>query len=78
MAVDVHLQGRGVGSAMLADFCARMDEQGAVAYLETDKSENVRFYERFAFSVVAESKVLGVPSWFMSRPAPNRADVRSS
>jgi ribosomal protein S18 acetylase RimI-like enzyme len=39
------------------------------AYLETDKPENVRFYERFGFEVVGEEEVLGVPNWFMLRRA---------
>jgi hypothetical protein len=53
---------------MLVGFCARMDYSRMLSYLETDKSENVRFYEKFGFTVVAEAKVLGVPNWFMSRP----------
>jgi len=67
VAVDPHLQGKGIGGALLAKFCVRMDDSGALSYLETDKSENVRFYERFGFTVIAESKILGVPNWFMSR-----------
>jgi hypothetical protein len=39
------------------------------AYLETDKPENVRFYERFGFEVVGEEEVIGVPNWYMARPA---------
>jgi len=53
---------------MLAEFCARMDECGALSYLETDKSENVRFYQKFGFRVIEEAPVLGIPNWFMSRP----------
>jgi len=68
VATDSLLQGQGIGSAMLADFCARMDGCGALSYLETDKSENVRFYQKFGFAVIAESEILGVPNWFMSRP----------
>jgi len=54
-------------------FCAQMDAIGETAYLETDKPENVRFYERFGFAVVAEEQVSGVPDWYMHRPAPARA-----
>jgi hypothetical protein len=36
-------------------------------YLETDKTENVRFYERFGFEVIGEEPVIGVPNWFMRR-----------
>jgi len=52
---------------MLTRFCAAMDEKRELAYLETDKSENVHFYQRFGFSVIAEGKVLGVTNWFMLR-----------
>ena len=35
VAVDAHLQGRGIGSKLMRDFCARMDAAGEIAYLET-------------------------------------------
>jgi ribosomal protein S18 acetylase RimI-like enzyme len=68
VAVDRSVQGQGIGSAMLTAFCAHMDAYGAFSYLETDRPENVRFYEKFGFMVGAEATVLGVPNWFMSRP----------
>ncbi len=69
VAVDAHLQGRGIGSKLMRAFCARMDDAGEAAYLETDKEINVRFYERFGFEVVDEAEVLGVSNWFMTRRA---------
>ena len=69
VAVDAHLQGRGIGSTLMRAFCERMDAAGGDAYLETDKPENVRFYERFGFEVVGEVEVIGVANWFMMRPA---------
>ncbi len=72
LAVDVHLQGMGIGSKLLRMFCARMDAAGEDAYLETDKAINVRLYERFGFEVVGEQEVLGVPNWFMLRRAGRR------
>ena len=69
VAVDSHLQGQGIGGAMLSAFCTRMDQEHALSYLETDKVENVAFYQKFGFTVVAEADVLGVPNWFMSRTA---------
>lgn len=86
VAVDYHVRGQGVGGAMLSEFCAHMDDCGTLAYLETDKAENVPFYQRFGFAVVAEAKVLGVSNWFMSRPVenarraapPNRCDRSTS
>lgn len=35
--------------------------------LETDKSENVRFYDRFGFTVRGQAEVIGVQNWFMQR-----------
>ncbi len=67
MAVDAHLQGIGVGSKLMRSFCAKMDAAGEDAYLETDKPENVRFYERFGFEVIGEKEVLGNSNWFMLR-----------
>jgi len=67
VAVDTHLQGQGIGGAMMAAFCARMDQVHSISYLETDKPENVGFYQKFGFRVIGDAKVLGVPNWFMSR-----------
>jgi hypothetical protein len=39
-----------------------------MGWLETDKAENVRLYERFGYVVVEQTDVLGVPNWFMRRP----------
>jgi len=68
VGVERHLQGRGIGSALLRAFLERIAGERSAAYLETDKRENVRFYERFGFQVHVEAPVLGVPNWFMIRP----------
>lgn len=73
VGVERPLQGKGVGGAMLRAFCARVDAEGAPAYLETDKSLNVAIYERFGFRTVAEDQILGITNWFMTRPAGNDA-----
>ncbi len=44
-----------------------MDSAHAVAYLETDKPENVTFYQKFGFETVGEAEVLGTRNWFMRR-----------
>ncbi|HSI82117.1 MAG TPA: GNAT family N-acetyltransferase [Solirubrobacterales bacterium] len=67
LAVDAHLQGQGIGSLIMREHCRRLDGAREVGYLETDKAENVRFYERFGFEVVGEERVIGVPNWFMRR-----------
>jgi GNAT superfamily N-acetyltransferase len=67
VGVDRPLQGKGVGGALLRAFCARMDAEGAAAYLETDKPQNVALYEHFGFRTVADDQVLGITNWFMMR-----------
>ena len=67
LAVDRHLQGQGIGSVLLAEHCRQLDQRGEVGYLETDKPENVRFYEKQGYRVIGEAPALGVPSWFMRR-----------
>jgi ribosomal protein S18 acetylase RimI-like enzyme len=78
LAVDTHLQGRGIGTAIMAEHCRRLDEAGQAGYLETDKPENVRFYERFGYEVTEEATVIGVPNWFMWRPGAQRSSTASS
>ncbi|MHC4792501.1 MAG: GNAT family N-acetyltransferase [Planctomycetota bacterium] len=60
-------QGQGIGSQLLTYFCEQVDQLGMAAYLETDKPENVRLYQRFGFEVTSEAPVLGMPNWFMWR-----------
>jgi ribosomal protein S18 acetylase RimI-like enzyme len=67
VAVDRHLQGLGIGSAMLAVHVEDLDAQRLNGWLETDKDANVRLYERFGYEVVEQADVLGVPNWFMRR-----------
>jgi len=67
VAVDAPLQRRGIGSLLMAEYCARIDREGGIGYLETDKAGNVFFYERFGFGTVATTPVLDTPNWFMRR-----------
>jgi len=67
VAVEPSLQGQGIGTAMLNAFCGLVDGTCTASYLETDKRENIRLYQRFGFTVVESAEVLGIPNWFMSR-----------
>ena len=67
LAVDAHLQGQGIGALILQEHCRRLDGTREVGYLETDKPENVRFYERFGFETIGNGPAIGVPNWFMRR-----------
>lgn len=74
LGVEPSLQGRGVGTALARDWITRVDPDGVMAYLETDRALNLPFYARLGFRPVAEFPVLGVPITTMER-AP-RAEVR--
>jgi hypothetical protein len=50
-------------------YCDQLDTSGQEGYLETDRPGNVPFYEGFGFRVTGELQVLGVPNYFMTRPA---------
>jgi ribosomal protein S18 acetylase RimI-like enzyme len=71
LAVLPERQGQGIGSQLLTHSCELIDQYKAAAYLVTDKSENVRLYQRFSFEVTAEVPVLGVPHWCMWRSPRN-------
>jgi ribosomal protein S18 acetylase RimI-like enzyme len=72
LAVMPEVQGKGVGSQLLERFCKIIDNAGEPAYLETDRPENVRLYERFGFNVISEAPALGVHCYFMWRPSSNK------
>ena len=77
VAVDAHLQGGGIGSTLMSEYCRRLDRAAAIGYLETDKGLNTRFYTRFGFRTAGETSVLEVPNWFMRRPAAATCDEQS-
>jgi GNAT superfamily N-acetyltransferase len=74
LGVEPELQGRGVGTALLRHWLSSVDRDGAPAYLETDRAENLPFYARLGFKSVATFPVLGAPVTAMER-AP-RTEVR--
>lgn len=67
IGVDPDAQGRGIGRHMLDVYCAELDDRAAVGFLETDKPENVDFYQKFSFEVVKEIQVIGVSTYLMIR-----------
>ena len=69
LGVDPDDQGQGIGSALASAFLEWADRDAQPAYLETDRAENVSFYERRGFGVEDELVVLGAPIWRMLRPA---------
>jgi GNAT superfamily N-acetyltransferase len=66
---DPSVRGKGYGQALMQSRLDRVDAEHAPAYLESSKSENVPYYERFGFEVTGELVVAGGPTlWPMWRP----------
>ena len=51
LGVDPSAQGKGIGKQLLQPRLDHCDENGFPVYLETQKPENLPFYERFGFKV---------------------------
>jgi ribosomal protein S18 acetylase RimI-like enzyme len=66
---DPTVRGRGFGQALMRSRLDRCDAEYCPAYLESSKSENVPYYERFGFTVTREIKLPngGPPLWAMWR-----------
>lgn len=67
LAVWPASRGQGIGGRLMARFCAELDARRDAGYLETAQPANVRFYERFGFSIVDEFELVGVPCIAMHR-----------
>jgi len=46
-----------------------LEEERIAGYLETDRPENVKFYEKFGFVLRHEEELIGAPTWYMWRRA---------
>lgn len=67
IAVEPSAQGRHVGSRLMERYCEEINRTGLPGYLETDRPENIEFYERFGFEVAGTAMATGVETYFMRR-----------
>ena len=74
IGVDPAWQQRGLGAALLIPALAQADRDGVACYLETPNRENVGFYERHGFRVMAETDIpeSDVHIWLMRRDPTHR------
>jgi ribosomal protein S18 acetylase RimI-like enzyme len=69
VGVEPGFQGMGLGRAAMRLLCDEFDTEHRLAWLETDKPENVRFYIGLGFEVAEEVPMLTSRFWFMRREA---------
>lgn len=67
IGVAPEAQGQGVGTALMRQYLEYLKQEHAAGYLETDRPENVGFYERFGFVVQRKETLIGTPVWYMWR-----------
>jgi len=73
LGIDPKWQGRGLGGSLLRVKLEQCDATLTPAYLETQKPENVPYYERFGFQVTEVIELPATPPiWLMWRdPVPS-------
>jgi ribosomal protein S18 acetylase RimI-like enzyme len=67
VGVEPGFQGMGMGRAAMKLLCDEFDDHERLAWLETAKPENVRFYIGLGFEIVEEILLLSEQNWFMRR-----------
>ena len=72
LATDPCVQGRGIGSALIAPILERCDREGTLAYTETQKQANVAWYARAGFTVAEEVRLPETPPVWCLRREPSR------
>ena len=67
IGVAPQAHGQGLGTALMRRYLDYLREQNLPGYLETDRPENVKFYEKFGFVVQHKEELIGTPTWYMWR-----------
>ena len=67
IGVAPQAQRQGVGTALMRCYLEHLRAEKLPGYLETDKPENLEFYEKFGFVVEHEEELIGTPTWYMWR-----------
>ena len=67
MGVDPDARGIRIGGRLMERFCAEVDRTKTAGYAETDRQNNIAFYQHFGFEVMKEIEVMGMRNWLMWR-----------
>jgi ribosomal protein S18 acetylase RimI-like enzyme len=70
LGVDPPRQGQGVGSALIAPVLQKADASRLPCYLETDKPEDIKFYEKHGFELGEKFTVKDSPPFWTMRRRP--------
>jgi GNAT superfamily N-acetyltransferase len=72
LGVGTEGRGKGIGTRLMTESLQELEVDGVPFYLETGTERNVRFYERFGFTIHKAGIQLApgsTPHWTMMRPA---------
>jgi len=72
MGVSQEFQGKGFGGKLLRALIEKAETERKPIYLETQKEDNINFYEKYGFSVkkkIILPEPLNLPMWLMVREA---------
>jgi ribosomal protein S18 acetylase RimI-like enzyme len=61
IGVDPGHQNKGVGAALMKHMTEKLDNEGAIAYLESSNQKNISLYLRHGFEVIGEVQVHDSP-----------------
>lgn len=67
LAVEPACQRRGLGTALMQEFCRRVDVARELAAGETDRKGALPFLARFGFKEISSAAIAGVPFSFLVR-----------
>jgi len=69
IAVKPEEQGKGYGGLLLSAMIKKIDSEGLPIYLETNKEENLSFYQKYGFEILEHVIIpkTDVPLWCMLR-----------
>jgi GNAT superfamily N-acetyltransferase len=75
LAVDKSMQGKGVGTALLAELITICNETNLPIYLETSEVRNVTFYQKHGFEIyhISDEAMFGFKLYFLKKQPPRPA-----
>lgn len=75
LGVRMEHRGNGYAAALIERFCelSAVDDQSQAVVLSTEDPDNLPFYKKMGFAVVADSEVGDLHTWCLALPTPGPA-----